>query len=558
MSDLLGNDFTETYIRLENNLTSNFEQFVVDRENKLIMTTPFFRESRLTSNFDISAISNKVTPENTNIIIDAITLISTNPNVANFLPLKVTFDNKPLIEFADPDITTLTDYKIIIEPPINNNTVHNRRYSSPTNSTFKIPAAAVLIDIVEHTTSDGVTRFYFRTDTTRLSEYNQNTQVLTVIATPPSPEPLVLFANNFIAVGINNATTGELIDLRNGLIIATIGFPIVHINLFGDLLIVTYDTGVGVNVNFYSKPVIGNIWLLIRTIVLINAIIPDACVNIETNEYYLYSAINGNIYYRNIEDDINHARIVFNFPAPVGDDSFELFYGGSDLTFPILSLFSSDTIGGTFRWHFINLKTRTVNTTSFDFLPQIFFKRYQNYVYMPHQESLYLLNLDTNEILIYPLLDNKIIVPVLLGEENAVNISDFNLTFASVVLPDNLFIKLLGNQRPVDQVYKLAFDYAERTFPFTLSNKTIAFEIALVNGNPISDLEIFKYVIDFRIRYTNQNIQVNRSVRLKSSPLEIVEKKEKKKKVKLGDAEDVLGLVDDEDFSIQDFLKLYV
>jgi hypothetical protein len=181
-------------------------------------------------------------------------------------------------------------------------------------------------------------------------------------------------------------------------------------------------------------------------------------------------------------------------------------------------------------------------------------KRYRNQAYFIDDGTFVSFNLDNGEYIIKDLCESYNLPPRII---DAVNLTANYLTmlyrFNGI---DGIGMTTVPNERDLTSVYKLTYNYSERTFPYQITSDRFIFNLQLQNNNPITDMEIFKYVIDLKIRYTKDKAVVNPARPIKEGGDTGDKRRFVKKNRAIGDAEKVLGYVDD-DFNVSTFLNIY-
>lgn len=576
MSSLLSNDFVEEYFRVENNITTNNQTFYVDREGQLIYTTPFFTTEDIISDTKIS-LGNKNVAQNVNIIIDSIALISTNPNVQNYLPLSIDLGgNKPTIEFSNVSEVTLTDYKIIVEPRINLNTVTNIRYSHPQDCCFELanPSAGTSVVNVIRTGDATNYSYYYLIDTNTgpgtgpLVIYKVINGVSTVV-TVNAGEIIQIYGNNQQAVVVTAETILAtnflyIFDLKIGppTLFCTIeDEPFIDLFLTDNTLVVVTGNPTGpYTYRYYVR--CGDKYC--NTANIIDAGEPGIIlVGIyRKNEFFTYngSKIVWSRYGPNNAELIRIGEIEYAIDQPI-DSFLKLYVGGPNIDRPNVSIFTVQNFELT--WYYFDLFTKRPSKARLNVgTNTILMKRYNNTAYFYLDKHIYLFNLDDGTYLKYNITRKNNLVP---RQITVVNFSDFDLIVAgNSWTNDNTIVSTIwSNDRPLTSVYKVVYNYSERNFPYYLSDNFI-FNLTLPNNTPMADVEIFKYIVDFRIRYDEVAISKELAEptyeRAPDTMGLIADGRKRRDFVrqsrKTGDVDKILGLVDEE-FNVADFLNIY-
>ena len=185
-------------------------------------------------------------------------------------------------------------------------------------------------------------------------------------------------------------------------------------------------------------------------------------------------------------------------------------------------------------------------------------KQYVNTAYFCSQKlDTVFCNLDTGVVSRYH--DDDIQVGRGLSTANFTVYGYINSTEA-VTVGDRILTAYYKNKRYVLDdlsVYKMQYNYAERINPYHLTDNFV-FTVSLPNNTPVADLEIFKYIFDFRIRYAKERMGVNKAIKSSDNGEGDTTTKTKftKRSKTIGDVDQILGYVP-EDFNVSDFLNIY-
>ena len=575
---MIDNSFTESYFRLETPLETNLEQAYIDREGKLILTTGIIETETFQLDRAIDP-ANSGQPVNINLIVDQITMFSTNPDVQNYLPLKIGIDDKQ-VEFDQPILTEQRDYKIIKRQSINNPVLKTRRYTNQiathidsTYTTAEVVASAFSGDVLYQVLTESAFLDFITTTTGMLTKVSSVSSVIT-------GQFLRLEANEFnvfvfYAVGNvlyikslvdNTVFTNSVIQVDNflGCFLFRDLLYLVYRNISTDkaeFIIYTKTNGV---YQFYNPNIVLDIDLFLATDIIVGNLHASYVLMcsepISPEVFVLYF----NIKNRGVEEFDDGAL----FLESSGDDLDLLHGGGDNLSLPIVNLFKSTVDGNsrTIFWHRFR-GPPTAGVQDWDSIVEFTTTLargsiYRNFaVYTLIEGGVILCNLDSGELSRWYL--NNI-------EPDAPMINSL-ITYASGCLSDNylgfnfnplnnstIFSYCYQNNRPLKDVYRLNQNYDERPFSYQVENKQINISFSLPNGAPLIDLEIFKLLIDFRIRYTKQKTRHNPMVPNTDSKNK---NKKEPRAIKRGttqsQVEDILGYVN-EDFSISDYLGIYL
>lgn len=506
---MIDNTFVESYFRIENNLTTNSERFDTDRGGKLVYTTPYFDTESIVSDQVLFAGQN-IAPENANLIIDQITLFSTNPNCLNYLPLKLRLGTKQQIDFNTPIRTDLTDYKIIVDPPINLETIQNRKYDKLREYSINTLTQVNVVDSARY----GKGNLMYTIDTagnmkaqdlddnqvtdpsisiTAAAVYASEEQAMyrdelnkyVDITDPANPFVIVDFDALFDFTHINTFLSGQTLY-----VIGKDGAGSTDVNILVRSSDDTYEYVDGKVINSFTDQLENSVGVLnLGTFISWD----------QENDLIQFSEFDGS------KVKISPAvSIPFSF-ITTGDIQ-GVFLGGPDLSNPVVSLFA--TVGDELHWRYFNLETpEDFKTRVFDYLPDGSdrVKSYRNTVYFHSEENVYIFcNLDTGifnrwstrEIDIdkpYPKDYKKMWVDSSLI---AINSRE------GIALDNAIQTTTWRSTRDLNKVYSMSYTYDNRVYPYAITGNRFNFTLSLPNNTPISELELFKYVIDIRIRYT--------------------------------------------------------
>jgi hypothetical protein len=545
---MLDNTFVEEYIRIENNINTNEERVVFNREGLPVFTTPFLTGSRIVSD-NLKDVSNNINPENVNIIIDSVVLISTNPNCQNYLPLKFEI-GKRRFEFSTTQVSTLTDYKVVVNPPVNLNTVRNRAYTKVEE--YAINQQELGIGITDNILeSDGKVYMSNIADPELVAETDLTTRTNTVIDF--EVDVLQIYANETLQIArvagpdiIYREIENPLIDVINFEESAN------HIQteLFGNSIYTFYEEGTRTDLAVHTRD-LGD-WTLVITLAEVFDFIPDRIGFYNGDLFVGYERSTGRVVGSRLRSDDSNQSVTefeFNITLPAVTTIKYVGVGGSDLSDPIVTVFTR-TRAYSRAPSYSETKVTTIKSLLGEDI-----KRFRNQVYYASSTETPLFsffNLDTLEISQFNInkLNPNIVVPR--TGFNLINMTGDSIIIGGDAGPTDFSFTQFENTRPPRNVYKLAFNYDERPFPYQLASNRLNFKLSLPNGNPVSDLEIFKYVIDLRIRYSKSRQQPNRLL----NDEENLTKRQREQRMRDMDltTDRVLGLVSS-DFDVLGFLK---
>jgi hypothetical protein len=101
---------------------------------------------------------------------------------------------------------------------------------------------------------------------------------------------------------------------------------------------------------------------------------------------------------------------------------------------------------------------------------------------------------------------------ILAGRVSILQIPTYGNDYANSILTTVYKNQRYGNNgSTLATVYKMSYNFVERTYPYTIQGNNITFRIDLPNRNPVEDIEIFKYAIDIRVRFTKNKAKINES-----------------------------------------------
>lgn len=519
---MLPNDFQEEYFRLENTLITNVETIFVDRSGRVILTTPFFiSDDELNINFRFFAGQN-IHPQNVNLIIDQIALFSSNPNCQNYLPLKIELANNQQVEFGNTETIEMTDYEIIVDPPVNLETVKNHRYENLNVISYQhTDQIEIVIKSVEF--NDKLFVWFNDTDD-QLLQIDLITEVGTLVTLDGSVI-IDLLANEHQALAITTDGSNiywENLDNNSSFDVTGYNSQINAVNLREvfierDVTIFLFfdNGGPGTTFEYFNKN--------FESIFIFP--VPPFDVPVISANFYNFSLIIGY--------DLNYMKgiktlttggdefvTIFentDFPNLSGSNFITLFLGGTNLDSPNISIFSHT--GGVLFIDFVDdfesVKNGNLNrftkTIQFGFDPRVKLFKYRNQVPIISNGMVNFYNVDDGSVKTYSLDQIKPNNPPFINTDSvSYNGShSFYLGKASVPELKTILVYNFPNSRSNNKVYKLVYNYDERNFPYNLASQAFRFRIRLPNNNPISDLELFKYIIDLRIRYSKQRDNPN-------------------------------------------------
>ena len=545
MTSLLSNDFVEEYRRIENTLRSNDENFSYNSDTGFLrLSTPLLDFDELNRTF-VDFIGQNKTPSNVNLILDNITLISTNPNFQNYLPLKIQLDDKISPEFASTNQYTLEDYRIITQPKVNIPKVNNYRWggfaSKPYFDANNLGLPFPVDFIYDVGVSDtGTLQVYYNlvqlTDGSRvILTYEVGATITTplkylvpsTITATNSPNWILLGdrrENIFLLSSSENPV--EIVSfVRRGTPVTSppneqligtfpnerfIGFLVPD---FGTMVLWTDNSSTNqIIARFYGK---GN--LEVPWVLFLQSNFPRSATNrplkvyrYGTDIYYiLYQDTLTNILYIDSVDFRNNTTGIVKFFTEVGlldgQTPKNLYLSGSLEQDPLVTILTNE---GRHYYFKQNEKPQYIEY-DFSFTPYPI-KRFQNQAYLVRDGIFYSFNLDDptykfNISLIntYQIVGTNVTAVYL---TNGFSRKKFVIVGKSSEYPVLLQGNLGGTSEDLrKRVYKLVYNYDTREYPYHLNNK-FNFRITLPNNDDVKVMEIFKFIFDFRIRYTQDSI----------------------------------------------------
>lgn len=594
---MLDNTFDEEYFRLENTIDTNFTEFHTDREGKLILSHPIFKEARIQEVVE-RELGVNILPDNVNLIIDSVVLISNNPLCQNYLPLRIAFGSKPSIEFTDITFTQLDNYKVIVSPLLPIDTFRNHRYSNPDNYGTPNPNSGRdgnfrrVINCGNFTGGNGLEYLiqlvlYDGTGTIQpydaviiLTEVvSRKYAILTVADFSNAVRIVNIYPNDGLCLVVCQNPIGQysvyditlsrvgpwipiktVPNLKEVYITADNDFSLLYTNYVvptenGHVisqLNKTYDAGGNYVWTTIQQRIIKSFAggnqedLFAGSVFFTNRIV-----------YLTRDQVTGRYLLRDISFQTHQLNVTTLFERDITDiigaiptvntgflTNVGIFIGGRSIQKPNISIFYWDISpiadASTLSYFYFpsyedlelnrnvtySLRKYPFNSLNLSSAPPQDFnyfllKRYYNQVYF----QTYLVSTQTSRIYSF-CQDNGESFDYTLNELQPNNIIprfldcvSFSKGFFFVgggslsgdaptpVVNSVVF----ANQRlaSLSSVYKMTYNYTERTYPYRIEGNNIAFTLSLPNNTPIADIEIFKYVIDIRVRYSKTKAKIN-------------------------------------------------
>jgi hypothetical protein len=144
-------DYDEQYIRFGSDIIRNDQEFILDSNRKIGFIPPIITNDVLDVYFPIKNVYNRISAIS-NIVIDNITLISSNPDVQKFTPLKI-FLGKIGIEYSpvNEEFVVMDNYEVLENPPVNVSNILNCRWKGMRTYNIDIDEdIESIIDIVRY------------------------------------------------------------------------------------------------------------------------------------------------------------------------------------------------------------------------------------------------------------------------------------------------------------------------------------------------------------------------------------------------------------------------
>ncbi len=530
---MINNDYVEEYYRIENLITSNEETVFNNRAGEITFTIPVI-SSDVSISHDLPVPSNR-DPETVNLVVDAITLFSSNPNVLNYMPIK--FDMTQFqIELADPTLTVLDEYQVITDtnsltPPVNLESVKNHRYSIETNysNVLEVGESPVVKFIAEY--GDSI----YLIATVSGSDYvyfiKKDTRVLSP-AEPMDSNVVALYSNDYQLIAVLESNLPDTVEIRDLLTGKFFTVPTYSASrefqvwLFDDYLVVISQNVAGdSDVYYYVKGDDEEYQLFFSSTNIFGVDIPIARFAFHNKTIFvgycntlddIYEDFTDKLYVFNVDFDLGVILDrVIDFPNWLDFNDLENMYlGGDGLTSFSLTVTALDgTTNRVIRYFSYDdlLAKRPPKVYVFRTVTSEIAGQYLNQIYFPIDKNRFVsFNLDNG----VPFVGlGSILRPDvnICMDMKCIWMGGPSFLMGGVSKADNQIITItrMGNSRSIDKVYKLVFDYGERVFPFQVHSKNFTFKIRLPDGYPVIDLELFKYVIDFRVRFSKRSKSTN-------------------------------------------------
>lgn len=588
---MINSDFIESYYRIENEINSKTESLFQKQNGQLLLTLPIFTGSEILTANKLF-IDNRETPQSVNLIIDQITLFSTNPNVVNFAPLKIKIGKNQEIEFL-PNAVELTDYEVLTNERIINPKITNRLFSTPI--TYQYPPENGVEMVVNVVRKGDVIYVLVEDNISGYSITGISTTTGSIVNTVPSLGLTFIAANDQLGIFIDTvARKVKSLEFASTLDInVNAAFGLTNNDLIEELFL---D---GRNATLVTFNNITNV-VNISTVTYVHKTAPpplesmepyyqkSLTLSIPNNEFTVRRQNNLFFFYfynANVLDiyrvgDIGLLKTYNNVsPTALTYTNFSLTENLADD--PDIVMISRDAT----RTCFQILKNIVSSTDLNEFNSTIFLEntinrpqgtigqisaplgRLNNIFILPQTVSAnlspYVLKVFNSTTLKISEIDFRKLLPtppqtINLTVDDFISIDDHGLSIVNKIGTAEFKVLYFKNVREPDKVYQLNYNYDERTFLYGGSQDDFIFEIKLGNNAPTANAEIFKYVIDLRVRYSKAKQIDNETKGLKEAKDNKKKTKDDKKKRGKLTVEKVLGYEDDPDFSINDVLKLYI
>ncbi len=575
---MLPNDFVEEYERIEKILVTNNEEFVPDRNGLLIYTTPLESVGNIV-NDTVFFQGQNIKPVNANLIIDHVTLLSTNPDCQNYLPLKMRMGTKQDVDFGSPTFRELTDYSIIVNPPINLQTIQNRKYEQFKDYAFITVNQERVTQMVRYGDEN---RMYYLTQGGEIYWQDLGDSSDGEVDLGTAGTPVQLFANdnqvffrdaNNVWFDIRDVTIPavQMWDPNNFILPVYVH---VGVSLSGTQAFDIYtDASGSTRTVQLIQSNDGYAGLDAQTVSSLSAT-PNSVGVYNLGRFITWAQISNEIQFSEFEGNEIVEEPVVQIPPNTGTP-LGVFIGGPNLSDPLVSLFTSE--GGFVKWRTFNKTTpNTFYDQAFDAPIPSLLRRYRNTVYfqlgpLPNKttsDRYVFCNLDTGVSSIWNISDIEPRTPY--PKDYQVMWIDSDVI--SVYSPEGTAIdtgirtSVWRSVRPLDKVYSLDYTYDDRAYPYKISGNRFNFTLQLPNNANILDMEIFGYIIDVRVRYTKAKEINNKTLKddenLGQRGCEKVDKNGKcikRNKFKregdvIGTTEEILGI---SSINASDFLDLY-
>ena len=559
-------DFNEEYIRFGRDLTENQLGFFLSNDNKLVFTTNIFTDNsvQLTSTLDIGNTNGY---RNSTILVDSISLFTTNPNVFTYFPLKLTLNQKPSLEFTQPDIETIDKYTIYNEDDyiLLNPDIISAKYVLTKKLHFK-RLEAILNPVRLVASSSNPLKIYISEDANPDIPANKQYFIYDVATEEVTPvdalDEIFLDMKNTgsgrvsVMLQLDNAGNNlQWVDLHNDSVITQEpSSNDVQWRVFDTFLVILSSNQTDqVSIEYWLYSVNDGTpeWSLQTSLFNNNdpGLIDAVTDTINSPVYGLY--IDGDYFIRLLSFDFNSEIYVTGndliqlTPTPVGEYR-GMYYGGENKDFPIINIFFSRI------WYQITtdnnnyrISSRPINIPESNEIDNLNIKRFYNQAYHLNTEypppydavgvdiKLIIYNMTTFQVLefdpfIFDQNPNTKFNNMYVFE--GVNIDLNGITFVGrnnklfdngiddYVVNNDVVMFYFQNQRDTNPVYKVSFDYRSREFPFQLSSNELTLNISLNNISSnkqvnISSAEIFKIIMDVRIRYSLEKVKINPATR---------------------------------------------
>jgi hypothetical protein len=587
---MLSNDYVEEYYRAEANLTTNEQTWLIKEDGSLVFTTPILEEAKIVSVNDAFTGAQNRLPESVNLIIDNFVIFSTNPEIRSTLPLKIVFDTKPEVEFGDVTYVEIKDYRITVTPEINLQTVSNYRFRDPTSVVVKdpIPLAFTRIDnigVSEDTVYFSVLTGY----PNKVYGHNLLTRVNSEVDL--GGDVFSIRSNDEVVVAV--VAERELWEVKDLSLLPLLIFDfgsitqqILEVVLIGNSIYVLSE-------NTSNNDTFISIFLKrdnnsVEEIFKENITTSGLAANLENFDVYRPRRLVGtfsDVIADFVINENNQIQVIESGFIQTLDNEqpfsslppIRVFAGGSDITKPSVSAFRR--VGTTLLWNFFEevndpaiYRTKRIELQNTD----IKIYKFENtaYFYDSGARLAYFCNLDNFTFVTYNTYNySRQSVPSdrpyqqVPQVEQIFGVGTKFLVFGGKSFTYNTkpIITSFQQVRQTDTVYQATYNYITRPFLYNITSDKLTFSIVLPNNTDIKEIEIFKYVLDYRIRYSKAKAEFNKTTQRESDERGAVQCKRKDFRKRedfvrcdrsIGDTERILGYVG-EDFDTSKFLNLY-
>ena len=143
---MLPTTFNEEYYNISTPFEFTTPLYFINEKGDIILTSSnILKDTRYSFN---NVINIKEDPNNVNLIIDTVNVITTNDTFSSFLPLSIGFSgSKPVVDFSDPTQSTIEKYRFVLKENIG---VLTQKYDNDGRLYTYTPTNNELINIYNH------------------------------------------------------------------------------------------------------------------------------------------------------------------------------------------------------------------------------------------------------------------------------------------------------------------------------------------------------------------------------------------------------------------------